>query len=101
MHLLAETFMAVDLMTDKVGQLLEQGDVAGAQRELEAARRRLASAKELSDGLIAEKRGLVDPEIQTSVFDFKNRLIETSAKKVAAATAGTAAPAAAASPSAP
>jgi hypothetical protein len=51
MHLLAETFMAVDLMTDKVGQLLEQGDVAGAQRELEAARRRLASAKELSDGL--------------------------------------------------
>ena len=114
MHLLAETFMAVDLMNDKVDQLLEKGDVAGAQRELDAARRRLATAKELSDGLIAEKRGLVDPEIQTTVFDFKNRTVENSAKKVAAAAASppaaapaaapgatAIAPAAAASPSAP
>lgn len=86
LHLLAETFMAIDLLTTHTNELREKGDLAGAQRELEAARRRLSLAKGMSDELIAEKRGLVDPEIDLSTFTYKTRIVDQAGTKLAAAS---------------
>ena len=85
MHDLADALMAVDLMGSNSDGLRDKGDLEGARRELEAAHRRLGVAKALAAELVAEKRGLVDPEISTSVFAFKEKALDARDKALAKA----------------
>lgn len=87
MHDLADSIMAVDLMAAKSDGLRDKGDLEGARRELDAAHRRLQTAKALAAALVAEKRGLVDPEIATSVFVFKDKALDAREKALAKAPA--------------
>lgn len=87
MHQLAETIMAIDLLGANSDDLLKKGDLQGARRELDGSRRRLEQARAMADQLIAEKRGLVDPEIGTSVFFFKNQALAEREKALAQAMA--------------
>lgn len=103
MHLLAEALTAVDVMAANSDERRDQGDLLGARRELDAAHRRLAAAKAMSADLVAEKRGLVDPEIASSVLVFKDQALDAREKALAKATTESAAqaPRSASSPAAP
>jgi len=103
MHLLAEALTAVDVMAANSDERRDQGDLLGARRELDAAHRRLAAAKAMSADLVAEKRGLVDPEIASSVLVFKDQALDAREKALAKATTESAAqaPGSASSPAAP
>jgi hypothetical protein len=100
MHRLAELIMGTDIATAQSDKLLGAHDLAGARRELDAARATLTAARALADELIGEKRGLIDAGIMPTVFAPKDDAIAATDKKLTAAVAAASATAPAGSPAA-
>ncbi|MBY0277786.1 DUF4838 domain-containing protein [Candidatus Binatia bacterium] len=84
MHRLAELIMGTEIARTQAAKLLADGDVAGARRELDGARNNLAAAKALADQLATERRGLIDPEINGSVFTPNEQEIAALEEKLTA-----------------
>lgn len=85
LHRLAETFMEFEVLGGQSDALRQRGDVTDARRQLELARRKLASAKEQAEALLAEQRGLMDKDIWVSTFAFKEAALAKREKALAVA----------------
>jgi hypothetical protein len=75
LHRLAETIMESEIAGTQSDKLRERGNLEGARRMLELSRRRLSEAKAEADAMIAERRGLLDVDINVWTFPFKEKAL--------------------------
>ena len=87
LHALAEKCMAFDVGLAEARALRERGDLGAARAALVRSTTRLAEARQDAQDLSAERRGLVDPEIEWSTFSAKDQLLKAETKLLDQATA--------------